>query len=101
VAFPPVEGATRIGNSGNGFSFPDRMLDAHGEDEMVEHGGGAGRTQRHELPGPLAPGEATTTRLQVTVLSSRDSQPELASETLLPNAGDEPFATLVDEVATR
>ena len=100
VAFPPVEGATLFGNSGNGFSFPDRMLDADGEDVMVEHGGGAGRTQLHELPEPLAPGEPTTMRLQVTVLSSRNSLTELANETLLLNAADEPFGTLVDEVAS-
>jgi len=64
------------------------MLDAEGEDVMVEHGGGAGLTQLHELAEPLAPGEATTMRLQVTVLSSRNSLSELLSETLLLNAAD-------------
>jgi len=88
VAFPPVESATLFGNAGNGFSFPDRMLDAEGEDVMVEHGGGAGLTQLHEPAEPLAPGEATTMRLQVTVLSSRNSLSEHLSETLLLNAAD-------------
>ena len=45
VAFPPVEGATLFGNSGDGFSFPDRMLDVAGEEVMVDHGAGAGATQ--------------------------------------------------------
>lgn len=99
VAFPPVEGATLFGNSGNGFSFPDRMLDADGEDVMVEHGGGAGMTQLHELSDPLTPGATASLLLQVTVLSSRNTLDALLSEVHLLNASDEPFGTLVDEVA--
>jgi len=101
VAFPPVEGATLFGNGGEGFSFPDRMLDADGEDVIVDYGARAGVTQLHELSDPLVPGEATTMRLQVTVLSSRNSLSELLSETLLLNTADEPFGTLVDEVTPR
>lgn len=101
VAFPPVEGATLFGNSGNGFSFPDRMLDAAGGDVMVEWGGGAGQTQLHELPEPLAPGDTATMVLQVTVLSSRNSLADLLSDVRLLNAVDEPFGTLVGEVTMR
>jgi len=101
VAFPPVEGATLFGNSGDGFSFPDRMLDAAGEEVMVDHGAGAGATQLHELPEALAPGEAATLLLQVTVLSSRNSLGDLTSEVLLLNAADERFGTLVEELAIR
>ncbi len=99
VAFPPVEGATLFGNSGEGFSFPDRMLDADGEEVMVEWGGGAGFTQLHALSDPLASGETATLLLQVTVLSSRNSLTDLPGEVRLLNAADEPFGTLVDGAA--
>jgi len=101
VAFPPVEGATLFGNSGNGFSFPDRMLDADGEDVMVDWGGGAGLTQLHELSNPLAPGDTASLVLQVTVLSSRNSLGELPGEVRLLDASGEPFGTLVDELTVR
>ncbi|MDZ7708463.1 MAG: hypothetical protein U5J97_11340 [Trueperaceae bacterium] len=101
VAFPPVEGATLFGNSGGGFSFPDRMVDADGQDVMVDWGGGAGLTQLHELSDPLAPGDTASLVLQVTVLSSRNSLDDLLSETRLLNAADEPLGTLVDEVTVR
>lgn len=99
VAFPPVEGATLFGNSGEGFSFPDRMLDADGEEATVEWGDGAGATQLHELSDPLAPGDTASLVLRVTVLSSHNSLTDLLGEVRLLNAADEAFGTLVDEAA--
>lgn len=99
VAFPPVEGATLFGNAGDGFSFPDRMLDADGEDVTLEWGDGAGLMQLHELSEPLPPGDTTSLVLRVTVLSSRNTLAELVTETRLLNAADEAFGTLVDDVA--
>lgn len=99
VTFPPVEGATLFGNAERGFSFPDRMLGADGDEVMVDFGEGSGVTQLHELSDPLTPGETASLLLQVTVLSSRNTLDALLSEVHLLNASDEPFGTLVDEVA--
>jgi hypothetical protein len=98
VAFPPVEGATLFGNAGNGFSLPDRMLDAEGDDVMVDFGVHE-YTQLHALPEALAPGDVGEIALQVTVLSSRNTVAEAMSETYLVGPGDETLGVRDDASA--
>ena len=98
VAFPPVDGATLFGNAGNGFSFPDRMLDAEGNDVMVDFGVD-GYTQLHALPEALAPGDVGEIALQVTVLSSRNTLPEAMDEAYLLGPGDARLGVRVDASA--
>ena len=95
VGFPPVEGATLHSSTVGGFSFPDRMLDAEGND--VEPSVGVHRyTQLHELPGALAPGEIGAIELKVTVLSSRNTLDDVADEIFLIDAEGRRFGTRVD-----
>jgi hypothetical protein len=95
VAFPPVEGATLFGNAGNGFSFPDRMLDAEGDDVRVDFGVYE-YTQLHALPEALAPGEVGEIALQVTVLSSRNTLADAMDEAHLLGPGDVRMGVRVD-----
>lgn len=95
VGFPPVEGATLHSSTVGGYSFPDRMLDAEGND--VEPSDGAHEfEQLHELPEALAPGEIGVIDLKVTVLSSRNTLDEVLDEVFLIDAAGRRFGTRVD-----
>jgi hypothetical protein len=100
VGFPPVEGATLHSSTVGGYSFPDRMLDADGND--VEPSDGAHQyEQLHELPEELAPGEVGAIDLKVTVLSSRNTLDEVLDEMFLIDAEGRRFGTRVDDVEAR
>ena len=100
VGFPPVEGATLHSSTVGGYSFPDRMLDAEGND--VQPSDGAHQyEQLHELPEPLAPGEVGAIDLKVTDLSSRNTLDELLDQIFLVDAEGRRFGTRVDDVDAR
>jgi len=97
VGFPPVEGATLFSSTVGGFSFPDRILDAEGND--IEPSNFAYRyTHLHELPEALAPGEVGAIELKVTVMSSDNALAEVVDEIFLIDGEARRFGTRVDSV---
>lgn len=70
LVVPPVESASRFGNPGGGFSFPDRMREADGTDVPVDFDAPAELTHLHALSEPLAPGDRAELAVRLTILSS-------------------------------
>ena len=97
VGFPPVEGATLHSSTVGGFSFPDRILDAEGND-VNPYAGVHSYTHLHELPEALAPGEVGAIELKVTVLSSRNGLSGVMDGIFLIDAEGRRFGTRVDSI---
>jgi len=99
VGFPPVEGATLHSSTVGGYSFPDRLLDAEGND-VAPIDGAHQYTHLHELPEALGPGEVGAIKLKVTVLSSRNELADVAEGVFLIDADGRRFGTRVDSIET-
>jgi hypothetical protein len=77
LVVPPVEGASRFGNAGDGFSFPDRMRQPDGVEVPWSREAAPDLTHLHGLSDPLGPGARVELAIRLTILSSVNGVAEL------------------------